>query len=104
MTKSIYIYSIREKQSDYEPSGKGLIIIFKIFDEQDKELEVILDSIKDAITIVDKDCITKYWNKAAEKMYGISRKDIVEKHIREFFPSSLLPRIIKEEKSYENYR
>lgn len=102
MTKSIYIYSIREKQSDYEPSGKGLIIIFKILDEQDKELEVILDSIKDAITIVDKDCITKYWNKAAEKMYGISRKDIVGKHIREFFPSSLLPRIIKEEKSYEN--
>lgn len=75
---------------------------FNIFEEQSKELEIILDSIKDAITLVDKNGITKYWNKAAERMYGITKQDIIGKHIRDFFPSSLLPRIIKEEKSYEN--
>ncbi|MGI5997033.1 MAG: sigma 54-interacting transcriptional regulator [Lutispora sp.] len=83
-------------------SKKGLVIIFRLFEEQDRELEVILDSINDAITIVDKDGITKYWNAAAEKMYGIKKEDIIGKHIKEFFPSSLLQRIIKEKKSYDN--
>lgn len=76
--------------------------IFRILEEHDKELETILDSINDAITIVDKYGITKYWNTAGEKMYGINRQDIIGKHIKEFFPSSLLPRIIRDEKSYDN--
>ncbi|NLM43711.1 MAG: sigma 54-interacting transcriptional regulator [Clostridiales bacterium] len=76
--------------------------IFRLLEERDKELELILDSIQDAITIVDKYGITKYWNNAAVKMYGIKKEDIIGRHIKDFFPSSLLPRIIKEEKSYEN--
>lgn len=75
---------------------------FNIFENHSRELEIILDSIKDAITIVDKDGITKYWNSAAEKMYEIEKRDIIGRHIMDYFPSSLLPRIIKEEKSYEN--
>ena len=51
---------------------------------------------------MDKYGITKYWNNAAVKMYGIKKEDIIGRHIKDFFPSSLLPRIIKEEKSYEN--
>lgn len=74
----------------------------ELFDEPKDELKIILDSINDAICVVDKNCITKYWNKAAEKMYGIEREKIINKHIKEFFPNSLLPRIIKEEKAYEN--
>ncbi|HHY77180.1 MAG TPA: sigma 54-interacting transcriptional regulator [Clostridiales bacterium] len=76
--------------------------IFRLLEERDEELELILDSIQDAITIVDKNGITKYWNNAAVKMYGIKKEEIIGRHIKEFFPSSLLPRIIKEEKSYEN--
>ena len=73
--------------------------IFRLLEERDEELELILDSIQDAITIVDKNGITKYWNNAAVKMYGIKKEEIIGRHIKEFFPSSLLPRIIKEEKS-----
>lgn len=76
--------------------------MLKIFQNYSKELEIIIDSINDAITIVDNNAITKYWNKAAEKMYGIKKQDIIGRNIRDFFPSSLLTRIIKEDKSYEN--
>ncbi|MDD2481661.1 MAG: sigma 54-interacting transcriptional regulator [Lutispora sp.] len=76
--------------------------IFKIFEEHSFELEVILDSIKDSIALVDKNGITKYWNTAAEKMYDINREDIIGRHIKDFFPTALLPRIIKEEQSFEN--
>lgn len=75
---------------------------FSIFDEKNEELQIILDSINDAICIVDKECITKYWNRAAEKMYQIERDRIINRHIKEFFPNSLLPRIIREERAYEN--
>ena len=76
--------------------------MLKIFQNYSKELEIIIDSINDAITIVDNNAITKYWNKAAEKMYGIKKQDIIGRNIRDFFPSSLLTRIIKEDKSYKN--
>lgn len=74
-----------------------------IFDEKSEELlTLILDSINDAICVVDKNCITRYWNKAAEKLYQIDRSKIINRHIKEFFPNSLLPRIIKERKAYDN--
>lgn len=74
-----------------------------IFDKKDSELlGLILDSINDAICVVDINCMTKYWNKAAEKLYQIDREKIINRHIREFFPNSLLPRIIKERKAYDN--
>lgn len=77
--------------------------IAEILEEKDGELlRVILDSINDAICVVDENCITRYWNKAAEKLYQIDRDKIIGTHIKEFFPKSLLPRIIKEEKSYDN--
>ncbi|MGE5632363.1 MAG: PAS domain-containing protein, partial [Caulobacteraceae bacterium] len=70
-----------------------------IFGGEDGELlKIILDSINDAICVVDENCITQYWNKAAEKLYQINREKIINRHIKEFFPNSLLPRIIKEKK------
>ena len=51
--------------------------IFRLLEERDEELELILDSIQDAITIVDKNGITKYWNNAAVKMYGIKKEDLI---------------------------
>lgn len=76
---------------------------FDIFNEKKSELlKIILDSINDAVCVVDTNCITRYWNKAAEKLYGIDREKIINRHIREFFPNSLLPRIIKEKKAYDN--
>lgn len=77
--------------------------IMNIFNEKDGELlKAILDSINDAICIVDENCITRYWNDAAEKLYQIERSRIINRHIKEFFPKSLLPRIIKERKAYDN--
>jgi len=73
---------------------------FDIFDVEDGELlKIILDSINDAICVVDENCITRYWNNAAEKLYNIGKDKILGRYIKEFFPNSLLPKIIKERKS-----
>lgn len=46
---------------------------------------VLIDSMNDAVTIVDADGIVLYWNEAAEKTYGFNRQEIVGKRIGEFF-------------------
>jgi len=73
------------------------------FEEYDNEIfEFILDNIPDAITIVDTNCKTIFWNKTSENYFGVKRDEIIGKDIREFFPSSLLPKVIENEKAFHN--
>ncbi|MBV1757244.1 MAG: sigma 54-interacting transcriptional regulator [Dethiosulfatibacter sp.] len=65
-------------------------------------LKTALDKINISICIVDKNCMVKYWNVAAEKFYKILKKEIVGKHVTKFFPKALLPKVIKEQKAYED--
>ncbi len=65
-------------------------------------VEMILDNINDAVCVVDKDCITRFWNKRAEKLYGVTRKELLGKKITYFFPTALLPKVLKEGRPYEN--
>lgn len=78
-------------------------VMINIFGEKGGELlKSILDSIKDAICVVDENGITRYWNDAAVKLYQIEKEKIIGSHISKFFPTSLLARIIKERKAYDN--
>lgn len=77
--------------------------MFDVFGGKDGELlKAILDGMNDAICLVDENGITRYWNDAAVKLYQIDREKILNKHIKEFFPKSLLPRILTERKAYDN--
>ncbi len=68
----------------------------------DFTIEMILDNVNDAVCVVDKNCITRFWNKGAEKLYGVKREQIVGKCITDFFPTALLPKVLKEGRPYEN--
>lgn len=69
----------------------------------DKEVfEFILDSIPDAISIVDINCKTIFWNKTSEEYFGVSKNEILGKDIRDFFPNSLLYKVIESEKTFHN--
>ncbi len=73
------------------------------FEEYDKEIfEFILDNIPDSITIIDTNCKTIFWNKTSENYFGVKREEIIGKDVREFFPSSLLPKVIENEKAFHN--
>lgn len=74
-----------------------------IFNDKDKDVfELILDNIPDYITIVDSNCKTVFFNKACERYYNITKDEIIGKDIRDFFPNSLLPKVIEQQKSYDN--
>ncbi len=89
------------KQGKYSLGEKGEMHM-KLITERNVGVEIILDSITDAICIIDAEGITKYWNKGCEKLYGIKREDIIGRPITEFFPSAIIQRAIDERRPYEN--
>ncbi len=71
--------------------------------KDEKEIfEFILDSIPDAITVIDTDYKTIFFNKVSESYFDVKKEDIVGRDLRTFFPNSLLPKVIDLEKSYFN--
>lgn len=74
----------------------------KIIEGRNEELEIILDSIKEAVCITDAKGITKYWNKGCEKLYGIKKEEIIGKPVKAFFPSAIIQRAIDEKRVYED--
>ena len=67
-----------------------------------EKLEYILDNIPDAITIVDNYGKVTFFNTTAEEYYGVEKKDIIDKDLIDFFPTALLPRVLKNKTSYHN--
>ncbi len=53
-------------------------------------LSVLLDALEEAVTIVDRDAVVRHWNRAAEKLYGISAEHIVGQCILDFTWKSLM--------------
>ena len=71
--------------------------------KNEKEIfEFILDSIPDAITVIDTSYKTIFFNKVSESYFDVKKDDIIGKDLRHFFPNSLLPKVIDQEKSYFN--
>ncbi|MGI6450503.1 MAG: sigma 54-interacting transcriptional regulator [Desulfitobacteriia bacterium] len=52
------------------------------------QLETIINTIEEAIVVIDHHCKVKYWNTGAEKVYEIKQEEIVGKLISDFLPDS----------------
>ncbi|PTM58799.1 sigma-54 interaction domain-containing protein [Desmospora activa] len=53
-------------------------------------LNTLLQSVEEAVTIVDEKAIVRYWNKAAERLYEIPADEIIGKSILDFPWKSLM--------------
>lgn len=53
-------------------------------------LKTLLDTISEAVTVVDVDGIVRYWNQAAERLYDIPAAEIVGHSISDFGWKSLM--------------
>lgn len=73
------------------------------FNKHDRAVfEYILDNIPDSITIVDMNGKVVFFNTTAEEYFGVLKKDIIDKDIRDFFPSAILPRVLESRTSFYN--
>ncbi|SFL19215.1 sigma-54-dependent Fis family transcriptional regulator [Halanaerobium salsuginis] len=62
----------------------------------------ILNSIHEAICIVDKDSNVVMWDQQAEKLYGIKSADIINQSLKDFFPTALIHQVMKKREPIEN--
>ncbi len=53
-------------------------------------LQTILNTVSEAVTIVDADGVVRYWNQAAEELYDIPADAILGRHISDFAWKSLM--------------
>ncbi len=63
-----------------------------------KEKNIILESIGDAFFAVDKNWTVTYWNRVAETALGVSKQQIVGKHLWDVFTDSI------DSLSYQKYQ
>jgi PAS domain S-box-containing protein len=78
---------------DIDEKKKAELEVMRLYEEKN----TILESIGDGFFTVDKNWIVTYWNKQAEKMLLVSKKDIVGHHLWESFADSV------DSESYKNY-
>ena len=64
--------------------------------------EYILDNIPDSITIVDMDGRVIFFNSTAEEYFGVLKRDILNKDVKEFFPNAILPRVLDSRTPFYN--
>ena len=71
-------------------------------EEAGLELKNIIDSIYEAICVVDADGIVIIWNKNAEKLYKIPVENIIGKNVLDFFPDAAISKVLKNKKEIQN--
>ena len=73
------------------------------FNKGNREIfEYILDNVPDSITVVDSEGKVIFFNSTAEEYFDVSRKDIINKDVKDFFPNALLPKVLEQKTSYHN--
>jgi len=64
-------------------------------------LESILEHINECICVIDRIRRVVYWNRQAEKLYGIKKDKILGRDIVQFFPNALALEVLKTGKPRE---
>lgn len=92
------IAPIRHYLSNQQPEK-----VLELFEEllmnyqvQQARFDALLNTIDEAICIIDESDRVVVWNNLAEHLYGITAQEIINKPIEQFFSNLLLTKVMKE--------
>ncbi|WP_066070907.1 sigma-54 dependent transcriptional regulator PrdR [Alkalithermobacter thermoalcaliphilus] len=71
-------------------------------EEIGEKLNHVINSIHEALTVIDENGKVVIWNKNAEKLYGVKREEIIGKDMDIFFPNAIMLEVLKTCKPIEN--
>lgn len=60
-----------------------------------EHMYAVMENISDAIQVIDCDGMVSFWNRGAEKLFGIKARDIMGRNLAEFMPDDLPLRVIE---------
>ena len=95
------ITEIKQHLSNNQP--EKVIEIFealsKEYQIQQARLDALLDTVNEAICIIDEKDKVVVWNHCAQRLYGIATVDILQQPIDKFFSNLLLTTVMKERRT-----
>lgn len=77
-------------------------ILYENINSSNTILEYIFNNINEGICVINAEGKVVVWNRNAEKLYGVSRKIIKGKYLKDFFPNAIDVDILKTRKSVKN--
>lgn len=66
------------------------------------KLNQIINSLHEAVCVIDQNGEVVIWNKNAERLYGVASDDIIDHPLEAFFPEAKLLDVLKSKKSVDN--
>lgn len=74
------------------------------FEESEIKLNHTLNSINEAICVIDQNGNVVLWNKKSEELYDVSADEIIGRYIGDFFPDAMLLNVLKTKIPMKNVR
>lgn len=68
----------------------------------ENRLAAVVDTINEAVTIIDRDEKVVCWNRRAEKLYNIPADEIIGRSIKSFFTQLVVTRVLEENREVRN--
>ncbi|MCX8150532.1 MAG: PAS domain S-box protein [Candidatus Bathyarchaeota archaeon] len=103
ITKNGEVKDVAIKANVVEFGGRKFLYgVFRDITENKKAFETcqlhakLLNSIGQAVTATDAEGRITYWNKAAEQLYGLSRDEVLGRHIMDIFGARLKAGVVQD--------
>lgn len=77
---------IEVTQNGHIENGKDLHVLQMELDKERRIIQETLEQAIDAVIIIDQDKLVRFYNSAAEKMFGYSRKEVLGKNVSLLVP------------------
>lgn len=78
--------------------------LFAQYEIQQARFDALLETVNEAICIIDESDTVVVWNPCAEHLYGIAAEDIINNPVEGFFSNQMLTTVMKERRTvHEQY-
>ena len=78
---------------------EAFVALQKDYQIQQARLDALLDTVSEAICIIDEKDKVVVWNHCAQILYGIAAGDILNQPIERFFSNLMLTKVMKERRT-----
>lgn len=71
-------------------------------EEYNNQLSKVLDTLHEAVCVTDRDGVVILWNRSSEKLYKVSKEEILGVQIGNFFPNAMTLKVLKSQQPIWN--
>lgn len=82
--------------------GEILNYLYRSMEKSQVKLDHIINSIHEALCVIDTEGKVVLWNEKSEKLYDVSSDEIVGKYIKDFYPEAMILKTLENRQAVKN--